>query len=113
MTYRELSAQALAERDYDSFLSELEQSLTNGRRDPNEVVRDTLGEIFFGRPYADLSDLTLPARAVMHNFDPRNVTTEPEYYSDIDIKRYTERTVSYTHLRAHETPEHLVCRLLL
>src|SRR5678816_4262705 len=23
------------------------------------------------------------------------------------------RTVSYTHLRAHETPEHLVCRLLL
>eukprot|EP00658_Telonema_sp_P-2_P069359 TRINITY_DN58538_c0_g1_i1.p1 TRINITY_DN58538_c0_g1~~TRINITY_DN58538_c0_g1_i1.p1 ORF type:complete len:132 (-),score=39.02 TRINITY_DN58538_c0_g1_i1:82-477(-) len=26
---------------------------------------------------------------------------------------YTTGTVSYTHLRAHETPEHLVCRLLL
>ena len=26
-------------------------------------------------------------------------------------RRY--RAVSYTHLRAHETPEHLVCRLLL
>src|SRR5678815_6025645 len=25
----------------------------------------------------------------------------------------TMKTVSYTHLRAHETPEHLVCRLLL
>eukprot|EP01017_Pseudomicrothorax_dubius_P047349 TRINITY_DN8498_c0_g1_i1.p1 TRINITY_DN8498_c0_g1~~TRINITY_DN8498_c0_g1_i1.p1 ORF type:complete len:138 (-),score=29.90 TRINITY_DN8498_c0_g1_i1:3-416(-) len=25
----------------------------------------------------------------------------------------TIRPVSYTHLRAHETPEHLVCRLLL
>ena len=25
----------------------------------------------------------------------------------------TPETVSYTHLRAHETPEHLVCRLLL
>src|SRR5678815_3684532 len=24
-----------------------------------------------------------------------------------------KRPVSYTHLRAHETPEHLVCRLLL
>src|SRR5678815_708349 len=24
-----------------------------------------------------------------------------------------EKAVSYTHLRAHETPEHLVCRLLL
>src|SRR5678816_2245280 len=27
--------------------------------------------------------------------------------------RETNWTVSYTHLRAHETPEHLVCRLLL
>src|SRR5678815_2728774 len=25
----------------------------------------------------------------------------------------TDHAVSYTHLRAHETPEHLVCRLLL
>src|SRR5678816_4045120 len=35
----------------------------------------------------------------------------------IKIKRYKVvvrfTTVSYTHLRAHETPEHLVCRLLL
>src|SRR5678816_350167 len=36
------------------------------------------------------------------------------------VKKYEEgikkggiMTVSYTHLRAHETPEHLVCRLLL
>src|SRR5678815_387139 len=29
-------------------------------------------------------------------------------------KRWSRiETVSYTHLRAHETPEHLVCRLLL
>src|SRR5678815_810510 len=28
------------------------------------------------------------------------------------LQRY-EGPVSYTHLRAHETPEHLVCRLLL
>src|SRR5678815_5351351 len=26
---------------------------------------------------------------------------------------WTNTPVSYTHLRAHETPEHLVCRLLL
>ena len=24
-----------------------------------------------------------------------------------------DKAVSYTHLRAHETPEHIVCRLLL
>src|SRR5678816_3419664 len=36
--------------------------------------------------------------------------------SDWRILKPTELTakaVSYTHLRAHETPEHLVCRLLL
>src|SRR5678815_3414007 len=30
-----------------------------------------------------------------------------------EMKRLYVRSVSYTHLRAHETPEHLVCRLLL
>src|SRR5674536_378231 len=28
-------------------------------------------------------------------------------------RRHRRGAVSYTHLRAHETPEHLVCRLLL
>src|SRR5678816_4713462 len=34
---------------------------------------------------------------------------------DAGTSRYRHRSpsVSYTHLRAHETPEHLVCRLLL
>ena len=29
------------------------------------------------------------------------------------VEVLTLQAVSYTHLRAHETPEHLVCRLLL
>src|SRR5678815_5696032 len=29
-----------------------------------------------------------------------------------DVDAYYQEPVSYTHLRAHETPEHLVCRLL-
>jgi acetyltransferase-like isoleucine patch superfamily enzyme len=28
---------------------------------------------------------------VIHNFDPRNITTEPEHYTDIDGKAYQER----------------------
>ena len=91
MTYRELSAQALAERDFDAFLVELERSLTDGRRDPNDVVRDTLCEIYFGRLPDELNELNFATRALVHNLDPRNVTTEPEYYSDIDAKRYAER----------------------
>ncbi|HKG79410.1 MAG TPA: acyltransferase [Pyrinomonadaceae bacterium] len=91
MTYRELSAQALAEQDYDAFLTELQKSLTGGKRDPNEVVRDTLFEIYLGVAQPDRENLTVAARAAFHNFDPRNITTEPEYYSDIDAKLYSER----------------------
>jgi acetyltransferase-like isoleucine patch superfamily enzyme len=91
MTYRELSAQALAEQDYDSFLTELENSLTDGRRDPNDVVRETLLQIFFGASGAPLENLSLAARAAFHSFDPRNVTTEPEYYADINPKLYSQR----------------------
>jgi len=91
MTYRLLSAQALAEQDYDSFLSELEKSLTDGRTDPNEVVRDTLFQIYYGATRVDPTDLPLAARAAYHTFDPRNITTEPEYYTDIDAKLYLQR----------------------
>lgn len=91
MTYRKLSAQALAEGDYDSFLTELEKSLTDGTTDPNEVVRDTLFQIYYGATRVDPTDLPFAARATYHTFDPRNITTEPEYYTDINSKLYTER----------------------
>jgi acetyltransferase-like isoleucine patch superfamily enzyme len=90
MTYRELSAQALAERDYDAFLTELQKSLTDGKKDPNEVVRDTLFEIYYGVS-RDRESLSLPARAAFHSLDPRNIATEPEYYTDIDAKQYAQR----------------------
>jgi len=91
MTYRQLSAQALAEQDYDSFLTELEKSLTDGRVDPNDVVRETLFQIYYGAAHVSLEDLPLAARATYHTFDPRNITTEPEYYTDIDAKLYQQR----------------------
>jgi len=91
MTYRDLSAQALAEQDYDAFLTEIEQALTDGRKDPNDVVRDTLFAIHFGSANSKRDDLTPAARIALHNFDPRNITTEPEYYSDIDAKLYAAR----------------------
>jgi acetyltransferase-like isoleucine patch superfamily enzyme len=91
MTYRELSAQALAENDYDGFVTELQRSLTDGKKDPNEVVRDTLLDIYYGAAQPDREKLSLAARATLHSFDPRNITTEPEYYSDIDARLYAER----------------------
>jgi acetyltransferase-like isoleucine patch superfamily enzyme len=91
MTYRRLSADALAEQDYDGFLTELHRSLTDGKTDPNDVVRDTLFEIYYGAARPDRESLGLAARAAMHTFDPRNISTEPEYYTDIDTKLYAER----------------------
>lgn len=93
MVYRELSVQPLVEGDFSEFLSELREGLVNGRRDPNEVVRDTLQQMYFGRTFTSsaLDDLPLASRAVLHSFDPRNITTEPEYYSEIDVARYAER----------------------
>ncbi|HSK62459.1 MAG TPA: acyltransferase [Pyrinomonadaceae bacterium] len=86
-----MSAQALAEQDFDSFLTELEKSLTDGTTDPNDVVRDTLFQIYYGATPIDPADLPLAARATYHTFDPRNVTTEPEHYTDIDAKLYLQR----------------------
>jgi acetyltransferase-like isoleucine patch superfamily enzyme len=91
MTYRELSAQALAENDYASFLSELELALKDGKRDPNEVVQETLRQIYYGDSATATETLPLATRAAIHSFDPRNVTTEPEYYADIDAKLYAGR----------------------
>jgi acetyltransferase-like isoleucine patch superfamily enzyme len=91
MTYRQLSAQALAEQDFDAFLDELQRALTDGRRDPNDVVRDTLFEIYYGPARPDSRHLTTAARVALHSLDPRNIATEPEYYTDINQQRYAQR----------------------
>lgn len=94
MSYRELRAQPEAETAYDEFLHELQQALTSGRRDPNDVVRDTLFDVYYGargEQPLDVETLRPSARAVLHSFDPRNITLEPEYYTDIDAKLYAER----------------------
>ena len=49
-----------------------------------------------------------------HNNNLQNILSIPyPLLMFRDITHHGTNTVSYTHLRAHETPEHLVCRLLL
>jgi acetyltransferase-like isoleucine patch superfamily enzyme len=99
MSYRDLHARPQAEADFDDFLGTLHRALTDGRRDPNEVVRDTLYEIYYGAGKVGegvarstaTGGLPLAARAVLHSFDPRNITTEAEYYEEIDASAYAER----------------------
>jgi len=99
MAYREIRAQPQAEADFNEFLESLHLALTNGKRDPNDVVRDTLYDLYYGAGklgesigrIPESSRLTPSARAVLHSFDPRNITTEPEYYTDINSTAYNER----------------------
>ncbi|CZR94441.1 Putative ribosome biogenesis GTPase RsgA [Clostridioides difficile] len=50
----------------------------------------------------------------IHENEPNCAIKEAVTNGEISKERYDSYIpVSYTHLRAHETPEHLVCRLLL
>src|SRR5678815_2497284 len=44
-------------------------------------------------------------------FDSNLYSTDPLKFRAAKAYKDSIETVSYTHLRAHETPEHLVCRL--
>src|SRR6185503_15391457 len=76
MTYRDLSALPKAETDFSDFLSQLQDALTRDSRNPNEVVSETLQQIYFGRLVSakEVEDLPLASRALLHSLDPRNVT---------------------------------------
>lgn len=57
-----------------------------------EIVRDNLHQLLLGRPHAGRLNFTLstelPFNILQLSLDPANVTLEPEYYGDIDAKRY-------------------------
>ena len=91
--YRDLQPMDAAGKAFHAWIERLDREFSN--RDPEHrsvVVRDTLHEIFLGRPYEPpkASD-SLAHQALVHSFDPRNATLEPEYYGDIDPKKYGER----------------------
>lgn len=82
-----------AEKDLLAWIERLDREFQN--TDPDHravVVRNTLHEIYLGRPYEEpAADAPLGHKALVHSFDPRNATLEPEYYGDIDAKKYAER----------------------
>lgn len=91
--YRNLNPTPAAETTFASWVESLDREFMN--RDPEHrslVVRDALHQLYFGRPYAP-PDVGAPlaTQAVVHSFDPRNATLEPEYYGDVDAAKYAER----------------------
>jgi acetyltransferase-like isoleucine patch superfamily enzyme len=89
--YRPLTPTPEAERFFLAWIEQLDKDFSN--RDPEHrsgVVRDALHELYLGRPYAAPQN-GLAEQALVHSFDPRNATLEPEYYGDVDASKYAER----------------------
>jgi acetyltransferase-like isoleucine patch superfamily enzyme len=91
--YRNPSPSPAAEKGFLSWIDSLDQEFIN--RDPehrSDVVCDALHEIYLGRTYSPADpNLGLATQALVHSFDPRNATLEPEYYGDVDAAKYAER----------------------
>jgi acetyltransferase-like isoleucine patch superfamily enzyme len=95
--YRDLKPAAEAEDLYRRWLSHLDEEFTR-HKDPRlrgELVRDTLHQIYLGRPHGGKLNTSLiselPGNVLQMSLDPANVTLEPEYYGDVDKERYCER----------------------
>ena len=91
--YRPLAPQPEAEKAFLAWIEQLDQQFANRSVEHrSQVVRDTLHELYLGRPYAPpRANAPLAEKTLVHSFDPRNATLEPEYYGDVDAAKYAER----------------------
>jgi acetyltransferase-like isoleucine patch superfamily enzyme len=91
--YRNLNPSSEAEKAFSQWIEQLDREFMN--RDPQHrslVVREALHQLYLGRPHQPPSlSQPLAEQALVHSFDPRNTTLEPEYYGDVDPVKYTER----------------------
>ncbi|HSK20082.1 MAG TPA: acyltransferase [Longimicrobiales bacterium] len=74
---------------YDAWLDDIASRLAAPDCDRAELCRTILTEIYYPQ-YAgtDPGQLPAAARIALLQMDPRNITLEPEYYAEIDVKRY-------------------------
>jgi acetyltransferase-like isoleucine patch superfamily enzyme len=91
--YRNLSPTTAAEKTFLTWIDELDREFMN--RDPEHrsvVVRNALHELYLGCEYATPNAISpLSQQVLIHSFDPRNATLEPESYGDVDVVKYNER----------------------
>ena len=88
--YRNLAPLPAAATSYDRFVDWLDEQFQNKDiAHRSEVVRNVLHELYLGTTYEDPgADEDIATQSLVHSFDPRNATLEPEYYGDIDAARY-------------------------
>jgi acetyltransferase-like isoleucine patch superfamily enzyme len=77
---------------YGEWLAWLRESLDDPSCDRNELCRSVLTDLYYPHLSAvDPSSLSHSGRIALAQFDPRNVTLEPEYYEDTDLALYEPR----------------------
>ena len=89
--YRNIGPTPEAQKIFLEWIEHLDSEFQN--RDPgyrSEIVRDTLHQLYLGKPYSD-PEGEFAQQALVYSFDPRNATLEPEYYGDVDAAKYAER----------------------
>jgi len=89
--YRVLNPSPAAEKSFQDWIDQLDSEFMN--RDPehrSNVVCEALHQLYLGRSYAAPQGSTGQS-VLVHSFDPRNATLEPEYYGDVDAVKYAER----------------------
>jgi acetyltransferase-like isoleucine patch superfamily enzyme len=89
--YRNIGPTPEAQKIFLEWIDQLDSEFQN--RDPEhrtEIVRDALHELYLGKPYS-APEGEFAQQALVHSFDPRNATLEPEYYGDVDAAKYAER----------------------
>lgn len=92
--YRALTPQPEAEKAFLGWIDSLDRQFREERDYDRrcEIVRDALHELYLGRPWSEpRPGAPLAEQALIHSFDPRNTTLEPEYYGDTDPVKYNER----------------------
>jgi len=91
--YRVLNPTPTAEKVFLTWIDRLDREFTNRDAEHrSNVVREALHELYLGRPYAAPNpSAPLAEQALIHSFDPRNATLEPESYGDVDAVKYAER----------------------
>src|SRR5438874_6753875 len=89
--YRNLTPTPDAQKTFLDWIDWLDYEFKDS--DPEHrsiVVREALHQLYLGKPYS-APEGDFAQRALVHSFDPRNATVEPEYYGDADAAKYAER----------------------
>jgi len=89
--YRNLAPTPEAQKTFLNWIDSLDSAFKNSDTERrNTIVRDALHQLYLGKPYsAPAGDFA--QQALVHSFDPRNASLEPEYYGDVDPAKYAER----------------------